>query len=109
MSKKVNLKIDQGTTFSATVELLDDFDDPLVVTDLTARGQLRKHYSSNTATDFTCALELGQLTISLDTEQTRLLEPQRYVYDVKITDNVANTVIRVIEGFALVTPQVTKP
>lgn len=108
MAKRVNLIIDQGTTFSSTFELVDDFDDALIVNDFTARGQIRKHYSSNSYTNFTCTLTDGQLVISLDAVQTANLTPQRYVYDVELIDTVANSVTRIVEGFVTVTPEVTK-
>jgi hypothetical protein len=108
MAKRVNLTIDQGTTFSTIFELVDDFDDPLVVTDYIARAQLRKHHASNSSTSFTCSLATGELTISLSEAQTANLTPQRYVYDVELVDTVANSVSRIVEGFATITPEVTK-
>lgn len=108
MAKKVNLIIDQGSSFSTTFELVDDFDDPLIVTDYTARGQIRRHFSSNSATTFTCELDTGELRISLNQVQTANLIPQRYVYDVELVDVVANSVVRIVEGFVTVTPEVTK-
>ena len=108
MAKRVNLIVDQGSTFSTTFELVDDFDEPLNVGDYTARAQLRKHYSSNSATNFTCTLTEGELNISLSSYQTANLAPQRYVYDVELFDTVANSVTRVVEGFVTVTPEVTK-
>lgn len=108
MAKRVNLLIDQGSTFSTTFELVDDFDEPLDISGYTARGQLRKHYSSNTKTDFTCILNTGELNISLNSTQTATLVPQRYVYDIELVDTVANSVSRVVEGFVTVTPEVTK-
>lgn len=108
MAKRVNLIIDQGSTFSTTFELIDDFDEPLNVGDYTARGQLRKHYAANSSTSFTCQLNTGELNISLTSAQTANLEPQRYVYDVEMVDTVANSVTRIVEGFITVTPEVTK-
>lgn len=108
MAKKVNLIIDQGTDFSVIVELTNDFGDPLDVTNYTARSQLRKHFASNSAVDFTCNLTVGELRLSLNAAQTANMEAWRYVYDVELVDTVANSVSRVIEGFATVTPEATK-
>ena len=108
MSKRANIIIEQGTTFSIIYELVDDYEEPLIITDYAARGQMRKHHAANSYTDFTCALEEGQLTISLTAEQTAMLEPVRHVYDIELVDTVANTVTRIVEGFVTVTPEVTK-
>lgn len=108
MAKRVNLLIDQGSTFNTMFELVDDFDEPLDVTDYVARGQMRKHYSSNSYTSFTCTLIAGELHIGLTSTQTANLIPQRYVYDIELFDTVANSVTRVVEGFVTVTPEVTK-
>lgn len=108
MAKRVNLLIDQGSTFNTMFELVDDFDEPLDVSDYTARGQIRKHYSSNSYTSFTCDLQTGQLTIALNSNQTANLTPQRYVYDIELFDTVANSVTRVVEGFVTVSPEVTR-
>lgn len=108
MSKRANILIEQGTTFSIIFELTDDFDEPLDVTDYTARGQMRKHHYSNSYTNFTCTLNTGELKVSLDADQTALLEPIRHVYDIELIDNVANTVTRIVEGYVTVTPEATK-
>lgn len=108
MAKRVNLIIDQGSTFSTSFELVDDFDEPLIVSDYTARGQLRKHYLSNSSTTFTCTLYTGELVISLNSSQTANIVPDRYVYDIELVDTVANSVTRIVEGFITVTPEVTK-
>lgn len=108
MAKKVNLIVDQGSTFSAAFELLDEFDEPLDLSAYTARGQMRKHYSSNTAYPFTCSLETGELVISIDAVQTANISPERYVYDIELVDASANSVVRIVEGFVTVTPEVTK-
>jgi hypothetical protein len=108
MAKRVNLVIDQGSTFATTFELVDDYDEPLVVSDYTSRGQMRKHYEANSSTSFVTALATGQLTISLTAAQTANLTPQRYVYDIELVDTVANSVTRIVEGFINVTPEATK-
>ena len=108
MSKRANIIIEQGTTFSIIYELVDDYEEPLNVSDYQARGQMRKHHASNSYTDFTCSLITGQLTISLTAEQTAQLGAIRHVYDIELVDTVANTVTRIVEGFVTVTPEVTK-
>lgn len=108
MAQKVNLVIDQGSDFFAKFELSDDYDEPLLVNDYTARGQLRPHHNSNSYYTFSCTLNTGELIISMTAEQTASVEAQRYVYDVELVDTVANSVTRIVEGFVTVTPEVTK-
>lgn len=108
MAKRVNLLIDQGADFVTTFELVDDFDEPLIVSGYIARAQMRKHYSSNTFTDFSCTLLNGELRIALTAAQTANLAAERYVYDVELKDVTANSVTRIVEGFVTLTPEVTK-
>jgi hypothetical protein len=110
MAFKVNLVIDQGTTYNLHVELNDDNDNPLSGEHYTPRAKLRKHYASANATTFAATLSntgTGVLTLSLTAEQTANLQPGKYVYDVEVVDS-ANSVTRVFEGNALVTPESTK-
>ena len=47
MSSKVNLIIEQGTTFNTIVLLNDQNGDPLTTTGYGCQAQLRKHYQSS--------------------------------------------------------------
>lgn len=104
---KVNLIIDQGTTFNTIIELTDENNDFLNVTGYSAAGQIRKHPGSNSAVSFSTALSNGQLVISLSSSQTSNIAAGRYSYDVELTDPT-NSRIRVIEGIVTVTPEVTR-
>jgi hypothetical protein len=108
MSTRVPLVIEQGSTFSVLVELFDDLDEPLDVTNMTASGKMRKQYTSSTSVNFDTQLSNGELILELDYIQTANIEAGRYVYDVEITDTQSNTVVRLIEGIVTVTPEVTK-
>ena len=105
-----NLTVDQGSTFSASVDITDTEDNILVLTGYTVAAQLRKTYGSSTAVDFTVSVSnaaLGEVTISLTATQTNALIAGRYVYDVEIT-SAGGTVTRVLEGQVEVTPGVTQ-
>ena len=105
-----NLTIDQGSTFSAIVDITDVEDNVLVLTGYTVAAQIRKTYDSTTAVDFTGSVSnatLGEITISLTPAQTNALVAGRYVYDAEIT-SAGGTVTRVIEGQVEVTPGVTQ-
>lgn len=104
-----NLYIDQGTTFSLTIAISDQYGGVKNLTDYTAAAQLRKSYYSTTSTSFTAsvssALE-GEVTISLTATQTSALKAGRYVYDIELTSTLET--LRVLEGIIVVNPEVTK-
>jgi len=105
-----NLTVDQGSTFSASIDITDTEDNILVLTGYTVAGQIRKTYDSSTAVNFTGSVSnatSGEVTISLTATQTNALVAGRYVYDVEIT-SAGGTVTRVIEGQVEVTPGVTQ-
>lgn len=105
MSKRVNIEIEQGCTFSYDIELLNTDDSLFEVAGWTGYGSLRKHYLSNTHFDFNVTLADGVCSFSMDSTDTAVLEGGLYVYDVVIQDS-ADTVHRVISGMATVTPSV---
>ena len=105
-----NLTVDQGSTFSASIDITDTEDNVLVLTGYTVAGQIRKTYDSSAAVNFTASVSnasTGEVTISLTPAQTNALVAGRYVYDVEIT-SAGGTVTRVIEGQLEVTPGVTQ-
>ena len=58
MAAIANLFIDQGSTFSTSVNVKNDDETPFDLTNHTAAAQIRKSYSSSTATDFTVSLAI---------------------------------------------------
>ena len=104
---KVNIVINQGCNFNTVIDLTDENNDPLNVTGYTARSQIRKHYLSINSVSFTTTLSNGQLILSLTPAQTSNIVAGRYVYDTELVD-AANSVIRLMEGIATVTPEVTR-
>ena len=105
-----NLTVDQGSTFSASIDITDTENNVLVLTGYSVAGQIRKTYDSSTAVSFTASVSIastGEVTISLTPAQTNALVAGRYVYDVEIT-SAGGTVTRVIEGQLEVTPGVTQ-
>lgn len=109
MAIKANLIIDQGTTYSTTVDVADEDDLPIDLTGYTGTAQIRKHYSSSNSTPFTVHVDGpdGTVRLSLTSAQTRALAAGRYVYDVELT-NSSNVISRIVEGIVTVTPQVTR-
>ena len=108
MAQKLNLIIDQGTTFATSFTVNDDAGNPIDLTNYTGYGQMRKHYTSTNAVSFTVtANSSGGVTLELNSNTTNSIEAGRYVYDVELVAP-ANTTSRVVEGIVTVTPQVTR-
>jgi hypothetical protein len=108
MAQKVNIVIDQGTTFNTSFTILTDNGDPIDFTNYTAQSQLRKSYSSSTSFAFGVTLtSLGVVALSMNAATTGSITAGRYVYDVESVD-ASGTVIRLVEGIVTVTPQVTR-
>lgn len=106
-----NLVIDQGTTYSLTINVADATGAAVNLTGYTLRAQLRKSYGATSYTSFTTSAGAdptdGELTISLTDAQTSALKSGRYVYDIEIVDT-SSVVTRVLEGIVTITPEVTK-
>jgi hypothetical protein len=105
-----NLTIDQGSTFTVTIDVTDASDNVLNLTGYSVAGQMRKTFDSTAFTAFTATVQSaasGKVKITLTAAQTNALVSGRYVYDVEITSN-EGIVTRVVEGQIEVTPGVTR-
>jgi hypothetical protein len=109
MAIKANIIIDQGTDFSAIIDLQTPSGIVYNLVGYTVAAQMRKNYSSSTATTFYCSHSGadGQISMVLNKTATSLLDPGRYLYDIEIT-SPGGTVTRVVEGTATVTPGMTR-
>lgn len=111
MAAKANIVIDQGADFSTSITVTDAYGSIVDLSGYTGEGQIRKHYTSTTAVDFTVTFSTprtdGIVTLSLSNLQTANMEAGRYVYDVELT-TAGGVVTRLAEGIATVTPQVTR-
>lgn len=109
MAIKANLVIDQGSTFSAAIDLTDTDDNAYDLTQYTVAAQMRKNYTSSSAVTFTAdhTGANGKITLTLLPATTATLEPGRYLYDVEITAP-NGTITRVVEGIVTVTPGITR-
>lgn len=111
MAARANLRIEQGTNFSADVNLKDANGDAYDLTGFTAEARMAKGYASTqTRTVLTVTIgspTSGVATLSLPASITSDLEDGRYVYDVEITQTSTSTVTRVLEGIITVSPSVT--
>ena len=125
MAGTLNLSIDQGSTFSRTIRIMDG-ETPSAAVDLTGqtfRGQIRKYATDATAVaTFTCTVldqgtNTGEMTFSLTAAQTAaiVLKAQKtalrtaidYSYDIERV-LVSGAVERLLEGVVSVSPEVTR-
>jgi len=109
MASKANLVMDQGSNFSATITLTDADGNLVDMTGFTGSSQMRKTYSSINSTSIGVSIntDAATITLTLDSPNTTVISPGRYVYDVDVTSS-ANVTSRIIEGIVTVTPSVTK-
>jgi hypothetical protein len=108
MAAKVNIVIDQGTTFNTTYTIHDAIDEPIDFTGFTANSQIRKSYSSSNSYVFDVSLSnTGLVTLFMNVATTSSITAGRYVYDIEV-ESLSGVRSRIVEGIVTVTPQVTK-
>lgn len=109
MAIKANIVIDQGADFATTINLTDEDGDIIDLTDFTGAAQMRKHYTSVTAYEFTVNISeaSGEVTLSMTANTTDNIPAGRYVYDCELTDD-NGVKSRIVEGIVTVTPGVTR-
>ena len=108
MAAKVNILMDQGTTFNTSFTILDDTDTPVNFTSYTGTSQLRKSYTSSNSYAFGVGLSSnGVITLSMNSATTSSITAGRYLYDVEVID-VNLVTSRIVEGIVTVTPQITR-
>lgn len=109
MAIKANLVVDQGSDFSADIDLVDAVGAVYNLTGHTVAAQMRKNYASSSASTFTTSHNSvgGKITLTLSSASTATIEPGRYLYDVEIRSS-GGVVTRVVEGIVTVTPGITR-
>ncbi len=115
MAEIYELNINQGSNLSLEIALKNSNGTPLNLTGYTARMQLRASY---TAPDFIVELTtengrlvinalLGTITMLLSASTTAAIVAKNYVYDLE-TVSATGFVTRVLQGEAIVSPEVTR-
>jgi hypothetical protein len=108
---KYDIVIDQGADFALEIALAED-GTAINLSNHTASAQLRPSPTSSTLTaTFTCPVTSptqGKLTMNLGYALTANIAAGKYYYDLEIHNTTANSITRVIEGVARVTPNVTR-
>jgi hypothetical protein len=110
MATVTNIYIDQGANFSNTITVNDATGSPLNLTSYTTASQMRKSYQSSTAYNLNATITSaseGKVQISLTAAQSGSIPAGRYLYDVEVTAS-GGSKTRIVEGIAVVTPEITK-
>lgn len=110
MAAITNFYIDIGSTFGAVITVNGSDGHPLNLTGFSVKSQIRKSYASPTAINFNAEIFSilgGQVRVSLTDEQTEVIKPGRYMYDIEIQSPVGEK-LRVSEGIIIFTPQITQ-
>jgi len=108
MAQKVNIVIDQGTTFNTDYTFTDENDTPIDFSTYQGRSQMRKTYTSSTSYAFTVSLgNTGIISLSMNAATTSSITAGRYLYDLEVVDS-SNVVSRLVEGIVTVTPEITR-
>lgn len=107
MATKSNLTIDQGSTYSITVDLTTANGSSMDLAGYSGRAQMRKSATSSSYKDFTVAVaNTGSVTLSMTADYTANINAGRWLYDVEVVNG--STVTRVLEGIVTVTPEITR-
>jgi hypothetical protein len=104
------LLIEQGATFSTTVNVEDTAGAAINLYGYSASSQMRKSYYATSNTRITSTVTgnaNGEITLSMTSANTSNLSAGRYVFDLLITAP-DTTKTRVIEGIIIVSPGVTQ-
>jgi hypothetical protein len=105
---RLDLKLVAGDSFSRTVRLQEQNGDPIDLTGLTGRAQIRDRPKGKLLAEFTVTIPTptnGEITFSLDTTQTRAL-PGAGVWDLELDGGTTNT-HTIVSGDVKVIPDVT--
>lgn len=112
MSTVANFNIDQGSSFSTTINIETTSAGLFELDTYSARGKIRKSYKSASYVSFICTISNNSpaqdtIAASLTPAQTKAMKPGRYVYDIEIVGNTGD-VLRVVEGQLEILASVTQ-
>ena len=110
MAAFTELLIEQGATFSTTVNVEDTAGAAINLFGYSASSQMRKSYYATSNTIITSTITgnaNGEITLSMTAANTANLTPGRQVFDLLITSS-AGVKTRVVEGIIVISPGVTR-
>lgn len=110
----LDIFIEQNSSFTNTITLLDNNNNPINLTNYIISSQLKPSYIANSNTSVTFSSNVsnninGVITLSLPWSATSNLKATRWVYDVLLFNVTSNNITRILEGTAYVSAGVTSP
>lgn len=105
----VNLSIEKGTDFEASFSVLEPNSSPAALYNYSGAAKIRKHPTSSEYKSFsvTITAATGKVKITMARSVTSELKSGRNYYDILLTDNVRNTVTKVVEGSIIVSESIS--
>ena len=110
MAAFTELLIEQGATFSTTVNVEDTAGAVINLFGYSASSQMRKSFYATSNTIITSTITgnaNGEITLSMTAANTANLAPGRQVFDLLIT-SPTSVKTRVVEGIIVISPGVTQ-
>ena len=110
MAQTYNLFLDQGTTFTANIRVLDLSGSAKDLTGYTARSQFRRSFGSSNSFSFVATIPVGtdgNVTLQLSANVSSNIKYGRYLYDIEI-ESSANVIERAAQGVLEISPEVTR-
>lgn len=113
MTLRYHLRINQGESFQVAIPVLDEDGDPISLSGMTARGQIRSHAADATVLHEWTLLNSG---LAFDANNVVLKVPaatssvwtfRTAQYDVELVDTDGN-VTRLVDGHVIVHPEITR-
>ena len=110
MAAFTELLIEQGASFSTTINVSDSAGAAINLYGYTASSQMRKSFYATSNTTISATVtgnSNGEITLSMTAANTAALTPGRQVFDLLITSPSAIKT-RVVEGIIVISPGVTR-
>lgn len=110
MASRANIYIDKGLDFRTEINLFNDageeYDDATIAV-YSFYSSIKKVYSSAAAANFTVEVANNDITLVLTDQQTDLLTPGKYQYDVVMQKQTGERT-KIVEGLAIVVDTITE-
>jgi hypothetical protein len=105
------LDIDQGSDFSAEIQLENDDGTPMDLSGFEVYSQFRKSYGSVIGYSFTCTVldaSNGVILLNFLGIDSSNIRPGRFLYDIEIFNTILERKTRVLEGIVTINAEITK-
>jgi hypothetical protein len=110
MPEKYTIEMKQGSDYNISLELKDDSDQVIPLTNYTFDAQIREIHESNQKIDFTVTTipSTGKVSLYLAAATTTKILFTKGVYDIRYINSATGAVEYLLEGDVIVHKQVTR-